>query len=182
LRKILSVASVIIILGFFILLIISTINSGGKQGRPGLNEISGEVKVNYKNYIPIKGEDIYGKSLLEPDNKIIMIDFWASWCPPCIQEASALSSSYNYWKDKNVRFIGIALWDNEKSIKKFVEKYDFKYDITLDKDGEYAISYGVKALPEKFFINKNGEIVKKYIGPIDKESLDKIIEEIIKGK
>jgi len=181
LKKILSIISAITILGFFGLLIISTINSGGKQGRPGLNEISGEVTVNFKNYVPIKGKDIYGKELAKSTNDydIVMIDFWASWCPPCIQEASVLSSSYDYWQDKNIRFIGIALWDNETSVKKFVEKHDFKYDITLDKDGKYAINYGVKALPEKFFINRDGEIVKKYIGPIDKESLDKIIDEIL---
>ena len=119
------------------------------------------------------------KNTVLDDYDIVMIDFWASWCPPCIQEASVLSSSYDYWQDKNIRFIGIALWDNETSVKKFVEKHDFKYDITLDKDGKYAINYGVKALPEKFFINRDGEIVKKYIGPIDKESLDKIIDEIL---
>ncbi|MBM01447.1 MAG: hypothetical protein CL762_01820 [Chloroflexi bacterium] len=180
-KKILSIVSAITILAFFILLIISTINTGGKQGRPGLNEVSGEVAVNYNNYVPIRGKDIYGKELPESsnDNDIIMIDFWASWCPPCIQEASVLSSSYEYWQSKNIRYIGIALWDNETSVKKFVEKYDFKYDITLDKDGKYAINYGVKALPEKFFINKDGEIVKKYIGPINRESLDNIIAEIL---
>ena len=66
-----------------------------------------------------------------------------------------------------------------QQVKSFVEKYDFQYDVTLDKDGKHAINYGVKALPEKFFINKKGDIVKKYIGPIDKESLDKIIEETL---
>ena len=129
----------IIILSFFILIVSSTIISDGKQGRPGLNEVSGEVELNHNEFIQISGKDIFGKEISEQDfsEEIIMIDFWASWCPPCIQEAEVLSDASKYWKDKNVRFIGLALWDNENSVKKFVEKHDFKYDITLDKDGKY---------------------------------------------
>jgi len=181
LKIFLLITTAIIILSFFILIVSSTISSDGKQGRPGLNEVSGEVELNHNEFIQISGKDIFGKEISEQDfsEEIIMIDFWASWCPPCIQEAEVLSDASKYWKDKNVRFIGLALWDNENSVKKFVEKHDFKYDIALDKDGKYAISYGVKALPEKFFINNQGKIIKKYIGPIDKNSLDKIFEELL---
>ena len=180
-NKLLAPLIAVIIISFFIIIIISTIDTGGQQGRPGLNEVSGEVSLNFNKQKPIEGKDIYGNKLTKQlvDEKILIIDFWASWCPPCIQEAKVLSDSHKYWKDKGVRFIGVALWDNNISVKNFVEKYDIKYDVTLDKNGKHAINYGVKALPEKFFINKEGEILKKYIGPIDDESLDKIITEIL---
>ena len=85
--------------------------------------------------------------------------------------------SRNSWKDKRVKFIGVALWDNENSIKSFVEKYGFQYDVFIDNEGKYAIEYGVKALPEKFFINNKGKIVKKYIGPINEIELNNLIKE-----
>lgn len=183
-RKIVTLASISAIAIFFAIILVGTIKSGGMQGRPGLNEISGEVALITDKYLPIKGKDINGNTIENQDlgSEILVVDFWASWCPPCIQEALILSESSVKWKDKNVRFIGVALWDNEDSIKKFLVKNDINYTIKLDKTGESAIDYGVKALPEKFFINKDGIIVKKYIGPIDKETLDKILLEVIEGE
>ena len=165
--------------GFLVILILATINSGGKQGRPGLNEISGIAEVQIDSFNNIYEENIYGEDISYDKYEVIVLDFWASWCPPCIQEAETLSEGYKKWKNQNVMFLGVALWDNERSIKSFVEKYGFQYDVFIDNEGKYAIEYGVKALPEKFFINKNGKIVKKYIGPIDMIELDNIINEII---
>jgi thiol-disulfide isomerase/thioredoxin len=182
-RKFITLASISTIAIFFTIILIATIGSGGTQGRPGLNEISGEVDLITDKYLPIKGKDINGDIIENQDTgEVLVIDFWASWCPPCIQEALILSESSVQWENKNVRFIGIALWDNEDSVKKFIEKNSINYTIKLDESGESAISYGVKALPEKFFINKKGLIVKKYIGPIDKKTLDKILLEVIEGE
>ena len=166
--------------GFLVILILATINSGGKQGRPGLNEISGIAEVQIDSFNNIYEENIYGEDISYDKYEVIVLDFWASWCPPCIQEAETLSEGYKKWKNQNVMFLGVALWDNENSIKSFVEKYGFQYDVFIDNEGKYAIEYGVKALPEKFFIDNNGKIVKKYIGPINTIELDKIISEIIK--
>ena len=177
----LSVILSFITIGFFIILIISTIDREGSQGRPGLNEVSGTAEVKFEVFNKIYENNIYGDEISYDEYDAIVLDFWASWCPPCIQEAETLAEGYKEWKDKNVKFIGVALWDNENSIKNFVEKYGFQYDVFIDNDGKYAIEYGVKALPEKFFINNKGKIVKKYIGPINEIELKNLIEETIKN-
>ena len=179
----LSISLSVATIGFLAILIVATIDREGKQGRPGLNEVSGIAEVQNEEFKNIIEKTIFNEEISYKENyDVIVLDFWASWCPPCIQEAETLSQGYIKWKDKKVKFIGIALWDNKNSVINFVEKYGFKYDVFIDNEGKYAIEYGVKALPEKFFINNKGKIVKKYIGPINDLELDNLIQETIESK
>ena len=110
--------------------------------------------------------------------KIVLIDFWSSWCAPCIAEAETLASTYDRWNDYDIEFIGIAIWDTAPEVNNFIKKYNINYPIVIDDFGQIAVDFGVAAIPEKILIDKNGKIVKKILGPSSSKDLNNLIAEI----
>ncbi|MBC63899.1 MAG: hypothetical protein CL746_06265 [Chloroflexi bacterium] len=117
-------------------------------------------------------------NLQKLNGKIVLIDFWSSWCAPCIAEAETLASTYDRWSEYDVEFVGIAIWDTLPEVKNFIKKYNIKYPIVLDDYGQIAVDFGVAAIPEKILIDKNGKIVKKLLGPSSSKELNNLIAEI----
>ena len=129
---------------------------------------------------PIIFEDFSGNevNLQKLKGKIVLIDFWSSWCAPCIAEAETLASTYDRWNDYDVEFVGIAIWDTEPEVSNFIKKYNINYPIVIDDFGQIAVDFGVAAIPEKILIDKNGKIVKKILGPSSSKDLNNLIAEI----
>ncbi len=117
-------------------------------------------------------------NLQKLNGKIVLIDFWSSWCAPCIAEAETLASTYDRWSKYDVEFVGIAIWDTVPEVKNFIKKYNIKYPIVVDDYGQIAVDFGVAAIPEKILIDKNGKIVKKILGPSSSKDLNNLIAEI----
>ena len=111
--------------------------------------------------------DIDSKEIFESD-KFYLVNIWASWCVPCREEHPFLMNLANY-KDLNI--IGLNYKDDIKKAKIFLRKMNNPYKINLlDKDGTIAIEWGAYGVPESFLIY-NKRIIKKIIGPLDKNSL-----------
>ncbi len=108
-----------------------------------------------------------------------MVDFWASWCPPCREEAPGLAQVYSEYKGTGVEFVGIDIWDTEQDAKRFISRYGIAYPNGLDAKGRIAIDYGVTGIPEKYFIDRSGVLVKKYVGPMTATQLRQILEGLL---
>ena len=180
-----SIPLILIFLSIFIFIIIwSTISTGGKHGQPGLNEYFSETNLRIDPYTKFEITTI-SEEIISSNNiggEYLMIDFWASWCPPCIKEGPVLSEAYEKWSKKGINFVGVSLWDSEKNVLLFKDRFSINYPLALDTNGEIAINFGVRALPEKIFINNKGEILKKIIGPVNESQLNEILEELILTK
>lgn len=100
----------------------------------------------------------------------VVVNFWASWCDPCRDEAALLEQTWRREKDNGIVFIGLDYLDQEPAAKAYLAEYGITYPNGPDLRSEAARRYGIKGVPETFFINPAGEIVHTVIGPIVNEA------------
>lgn len=104
-------------------------------------------------------------SLEQFRGKPVILNFWASWCPPCKKEMPLLESSWNSYRDKGIKIIGINVMDDRSHATALVDQFDITYLNLFDRGNEVSRSYGVVALPVTVFIDSEGRIVRKHFGP-----------------
>lgn len=97
--------------------------------------------------------------------QIVVLNFWASWCPPCRDETPLLESSQDNLGD-DVVLIGIDIWDTEGDARDFLDEFGVTYIVAPDESGEVAIDYGVSGVPETFIIDAEGRIAARLTGPV----------------
>jgi cytochrome c biogenesis protein CcmG/thiol:disulfide interchange protein DsbE len=179
---ILGIASLVPMVLLLSLLTCSIVRSGGNPKAFGVISEFGVVDIGNVQAPEFVATTLDGSKLRlsEKHGQIVMIDFWSTWCPPCRQEAPALSQVYNEYRDKGVLFIGIAVWDDMDKLEHFVEEFQIAYPIALDTHGEIAMDYGVPGIPEKYFVNKNGQLERKLIGPTSPDTLRAVLDDLLK--
>ncbi len=165
---------------FVVVLVVGMVRSGRDGGRPGVNETLGEVAVTTDKDADFLVTTLDGRELRLSDlrGSIVMVDFWSSWCPPCRAEAPVLVEAYERWSKLGVEFVGISIWDDEGDVRDFVTRHGIAYPNAIDDDGGIAVEFGVKGIPEKFFVNAEGEIVRKVNGPNTSQSLDEVLTQM----
>ena len=182
-----NIISLILIVGLIVVIVYilayGLSNSSGNTGAFGINETYNKIDIDKVPVAEFTITDLSGdKSKLDISSNgktVTMVDFWNSWCQQCIQEAEELEQSYKNLSDKNIQFIGVAIWDDQNAIKSHIKEYDISYHNVIDEEGKVAIEFGVTGIPEKYFINSNGEIILKILGPTTSEQLESVISDII---
>lgn len=126
-------------------------------------------------------QDFDGRSVTLSDlrGQVVVINFWASWCPPCREEAAYLERTWRKYKDQGVVFIGVDYVDTEKAALAYMEEFDITYFNGPDIGTRISDAYNIQGVPETFFIAKNGEVRGIRIGPIYPPDLDEKIEELL---
>ena len=125
-------------------------------------------------------------SLKDLRGKAVLVNFWASWCPPCRLEAPTLEAAWQRYKDKDVVFLGVNIQDREKDALAFIKEFEITYLNGRDLNRRVAVDYDVWGIPESFFIDREGRITYKQVGavewPIITAKLDEALQGIVSAK
>jgi len=125
--------------------------------------------------LDLSGEE---RRLSEYRGKVVFLNIWATWCPPCKQEMPSMEYMYNKLKGPDFEILAVSI-DREGSsvVKPFVRRLNLSFPILLDTEGKIAELYKITGVPETFIIDREGTIVEKVIGPrnwSDSKNLQKL--------
>ncbi|MDA1188499.1 MAG: TlpA disulfide reductase family protein [Chloroflexi bacterium] len=118
--------------------------------------------------------------------KPVVVNFWASWCPPCRDEAQVLEQAWRTYGSQDVVFVGVDIQEDattgESDARAFLAQYGVTYPNGMDDNGSITIDYGVIGLPVTFFIDKNGVVARRWVGAITAAQLDLSVQALLAGK
>ena len=115
-------------------------------------------------------------SLDSLSGKVIVVNFWATWCDPCTREAPVLASAYRRWSKQGVEFVGVDVKDFSADARAFVRKRGLSYVHVRDPVAKTALDYDVFKYPETFLIGREHRIVERIQGELTREELDDAIK------
>jgi len=98
--------------------------------------------------------------------KVVLLNFWATWCPPCREEMPSMETLYQRYKSQGLEILAVDLREDENTIRQFIQRYGYTFPILLDSNGWIGNVYGVQAIPTSFIVNRDGKIIGRVVGSI----------------
>ncbi len=120
--------------------------------------------------------------LSDLQGQVVVLNFWATWCISCKDEAVDLELAWRDFKDQGVLFIGVDYLDQEPLNLQWLERYGITYPNGPDIQGRIYNSYGVQGLPETFIIDQNGNVTKVFVGPTTRSAIAAEVRRLLAGE
>lgn len=108
------------------------------------------------------------------ETKVVLIAFWASWCPTCVEEIPELNEIHRRYEGRGLEILGVNVEESQDQIEKFVKRIPVEFEILMDTDGKVSAQYGLTALPASVLIARGGKIL--YYGFSLPDQLDAYLE------
>jgi cytochrome c biogenesis protein CcmG, thiol:disulfide interchange protein DsbE len=111
---------------------------------------------------------------------VVVVNFWASWCGPCREEAPTLEQLWQEYQGRGVQFIGVDIQDTPEGAKGFIDAFHITYPNGPDPNNTIGRAYRITGVPETYLVGKDGRLAKQFIGPVDKAAFEAAVDDLIK--
>lgn len=143
---------------------LSAAKASGQQARPfTLDALAGRGSISLDQFL----------------GKIVVLNVWASWCPPCRQEAPQLESVWRSYRDRGVQFLGVDHKDSRSAAMAFQRQFGVTYPSAFDPQGTVAAQYGLVGIPSTVIIDSRGRVRYRFLGKIDAPLLSAALDGVL---
>jgi cytochrome c biogenesis protein CcmG/thiol:disulfide interchange protein DsbE len=118
-------------------------------------------------------------SLAGERGSIVLVNFWASWCPPCRAETPALVRVSNEYRQKGVRVVGVSMDDSIDPVRNFVAHFRVPYTVVMPETGSSLVS-AIESLPTSFLVDRHGRVAKTYLGAVEEDDLARDLDALLR--
>jgi cytochrome c biogenesis protein CcmG/thiol:disulfide interchange protein DsbE len=134
------------------------------QRAPNVAEVGGYPPDFTLSTLGIGAANLPSIHLSKHRGHVVLVNFWATWCPPCIEETPSLEALSNNMRKLDVEVIGVSVDQDPAAIKTFVADHHLSFPIVLDPDQRVASQYGTFKFPETYILDRDGRVAEKIIG------------------
>ncbi len=173
-KVLLTLGFAIVVLAFFALLVYGLANRSPVTGRSGETRV-GKPAPDFSMPLLDGGEF----HLSDKQGSPIIINFWASWCPPCREESPIFERTWRLYRDQGIQFAGVNIQDAAEDAESYVREFDLSFPNGRDLDGKITVDYGVIGLPVTFFISSGGVVEGRWVGAIPEHKLEEWTKALI---
>ncbi|MCX7939972.1 MAG: TlpA family protein disulfide reductase [Thermoflexales bacterium] len=172
----LAAALGVLLLGGLFWLALNLVSQQGARPRPGSPAPDFELRLfeGYRAGYPevLRLSDLRGR--------VVVINFWASWCEECYKEAAALERVWREYRERGVVFVGVDYLDTEAPALAYLKQFDVTYPNGLDVQQRIAKAYRITGVPETFFIDREGRVAEAVIAPLTEADLRRRLDALLR--
>lgn len=171
----LSPGSIVLLVGLMIFIVVLTLQLSQRQ------EIQPQPGMRAPDFVLTTFDGTETYRLSELRGQVVVVNFWADYCPPCHAEAEDLQDIYMAYKDRGVLMIGVNWIDIPETALGFIDQYSITYPNGTDIGGAFHYAYNVEAPPETFVIDQEGIVRATILGSVSYDRLSFELEQILAG-
>ncbi|MCL2244109.1 MAG: TlpA family protein disulfide reductase [Treponema sp.] len=110
------------------------------------------------------------RTLSSYKGKVVILNFWATWCPPCRAEMPSMEILYNRLQNQGLEILAVDIGETSSAVQQFLRSNNYTFPVFLDQSGRTGSLYGVEAIPTSFIIDRSGKIISRIVGSIQWDS------------